>query len=73
MNSALGQAWSRIHKSLNFINSFKVIGDGGHSISAFYSVKLCVTINFSFSFGVVLYSMYSVYATVLLDERGCYL
>ena len=56
-------------------------GDGGrgHSTSAFYSVKLCVLINFSlchnvlcFSFVVVLYSMYSLYAiirVVLLNER----
>ena len=51
---------------------------GGHSTSAFYSVKLCVMINFSlrhnvlcFSFVVVLYSMYSLYAiikVVLLNE-----
>ena len=41
----------------------------GHSASALYSVKLCVMINFSlchnvlcFSFVVVLYSMYSLYA-----------
>ena len=58
-----------------------VMGGGrgrGHSNSAFYSVKLCVMINFSLqhnalclSFVVVLYSMYSLYATikvVLLDE-----
>ena len=63
----------------------KVIGDGkwggGDSTSTFYSVKLCVMINFSlhhnnvfcFSFGVVLYSMYGVYAVVVLDERGCHL
>ena len=58
-------------------------GRGGHSNSAFYSVKLCVMINFSLqrnmlclSFVVVLYSMYSLYAVikmVLLDERGCHL
>ena len=57
-------------------------GGGGHSNSAFYSVKLCVMINFSLqhnvlwlSFVVVLYSMYSLYAVikmVLLDERGCH-
>ena len=41
-------------------------GGGGHSNSTFYSVKLCVMINFSLhhnvlclSFVVVLYSMYS--------------
>ena len=46
-------------------------GGGGHSASAFYSVKLCVMINFSlhhnvlcFSFAVVLYSMYSLYAII---------
>ena len=56
-------------------------GGGGHSNFAFYSVKLCVLINFShqhnvlcLSFVVVLYSMYSLYAAIkiiLLDERGC--
>ena len=55
---------------------------GGHSASAFYSVKLCVMINFSlchnvlcFSFVVVLYSMYSLYAiikVVILNERDCH-
>ena len=60
-----------------------VIGDGGGEVlSAFYSVKLCAMINFSlrnnvlcFSFVVVMYSMYSLYAiikVVLLDERGCH-
>ena len=56
-------------------------GEGGdrHYASAFYSVKLCVMIKFSlrhnvlcFSFVVVLYSMYSLYAiikVVLLNER----
>ena len=50
-------------------------GGGIHSASAFYSVKLCVMINFSFSFVVVLYSMYSLYAiikVVLLNERDCH-
>ena len=57
-------------------------GGGGHSTSAFYSVKLCVMINFSlchnvlcFSFVVVLYSQYSLYAiikVVLLNERDCH-
>ena len=54
-------------------------GGGEHSASTFYSVKLCVMINFSlrhnvlcFSFVVVLYPMYSLYAiieVVLLNER----
>ena len=57
-------------------------GGGGHSACAFYSVKLCVMINFCprdnvlcFSFVVVLYSMYSLYTiikVVLLDERDCH-
>ena len=57
-------------------------GREGHSASAFYSVKLCVMINFSlchnvlcFRFVVVLYSMYSLFAiieVVLLNERGCH-
>ena len=81
MNPTLCDAGSRIHKI-----SSKVIGDwgggGGHSASAFYSVKLCVMINFGlrhnrlcFSFVVVLYSMYSLYAiikVVLLNERDCH-
>ena len=56
-----------------------VMTGGGHSASTFYSVKLCVTINFSlrhnvlcFSFVVVLYSIYGLYAiikVVLLNER----
>ena len=82
----LGHAGSRrIHKISSTLS--KVIGDGGeggggHSNSAFYSVKLCVTINFTLqhnvfclSFVVVLYSMYSLYGVikmVLLDERGCH-
>ena len=62
-----------------------VMGEGGrgeHSASTFYSVKLCVMINFSlcrnvlcFSFVVVLYAMYSLYAiikVVLLNERDCH-
>ena len=83
MNPALFDAGSRIHKISSTLS--KVIGDwgggggGGHSVSVFYSVKLCVMINFSlrhnvlsFSFVVVLYSMYSLYAVikvVLLNER----
>ena len=82
MNPALCHAGSRIHKISLTLS--KVIGDGGerHSASAFYSVKLCVMINFSFrhnvlcfSFVVVLYSMYSLYAiikVVLLNERDCH-
>ena len=48
-----------------------VMGEGGHSNSTFYSVKLCVMINFNLhhnvlclSFVVVLYSMYSLYAVI---------
>ena len=85
MNPALCDAGGRIHKISSALS--KVIGDGGggggaHSASAFYSVKLCVMINFSlrhnvlcFSFVVVLYSMYSLYAiikVVLLNERDCH-
>ena len=84
MNPALCHAGSRIHKISSILS--KVIGDwgsgGGHSASAFYSVKLCVMINFSlrhnvlcFSFVVVLYSMYSLYAiikVVLLNELDCH-
>ena len=69
MNPALCDAGSRIHKISS--TRLKVIGDwggggggGGHSASTFYSVKLCVMINFSlghnvfcFSFVVVLYSI----------------
>ena len=57
-------------------------GGGGHSNSVFYSVKLCVMINFSLqhnvlclSFVIVFYSMYSLYTVikrVLLDKRGCH-
>ena len=49
-------------------------GGRGHSNSAFYFVKLCVMINFSFqynvlclSFVVVLYSMYSLYPGVYMQ------
>ena len=85
MNPALCHAGGRIHKTSSTLS--KVIGDwggGGHSASAstFYSVKLCVMINFSlchnvlcFSFVVVLYSMYSLYAiikVVILNERDCH-
>ena len=87
MNPALCHTGSRIHKiSLTFS---KVIGDGwgggerrGHFASAFYSVKLCVVINFSlrhnvlcFSFVVVLYPMSSLYViieVVLFNERDCH-
>ena len=57
-------------------------GGGGHSASAFDSVKLCGMINFSlrqnvlcFSLVVVLYSMYSLYAiikVVFYNERDCH-
>ena len=57
-------------------------GGGGDSTSTFYSVKLCVMINFSlhhnvlcFSFVVVLYSIYGLYViikVVLLNERDCH-
>ena len=83
MNPALCDAGNRIHKILSTLS--KVIGDwgggggGGITAFAFYSVKLCVMINFSlhhnvlsFSFVVVLYSMYSLCAitkVVLLNER----
>ena len=88
MNPAVCDAGSRIHKISSALS--KVIGDwgggggggGGHSASTFYSVKLCVMINFSlchnvlcFSFVLVLYSMYSLYAiikVVLLNERDCH-
>ena len=75
MNPALCDGGSRIHKISSTLS--KVIGDGGgrgeggHYVSAFYSVKLCVMIKFSlrhnvlcFSFFVVLYSMYSLYAII---------
>ena len=87
MDPALCHAGSRIHKISSTLS--KVISDWGggggregHSASAFYSVKLCVMINFSFchnvlclSFVVPLYSMYSLYAiikVVLLNERDCH-
>ena len=85
MNPALCHAGSRIHKISSALS--KVIGDGGGGgggagHSAVYFVKLCVMINFSlrhkvlcFSFVVVLYSMYSLYAiikVVLLNERDCH-
>ena len=82
MNPALSDAGSGIHKISSTFS--KVNGDGGgggHSASAFYSVKLCVMINFSlrhnvlcFSFVVVLYAMYGLYAiikVVLLNESDC--
>ena len=83
MNPALCYVGSSIHNISSALS--KVIGDGGgggHSASTIYSVKLCVMINFSlchnvlcFSFVVVLYSMYSLYAiikVVLLNERECH-
>ena len=86
MNPALCHTGSRIHEISSTLS--KVIGGGGggggggHFTSAFYSIKLCVMINFSlrhnvlcFSFVVVLYSMYSLYAiikVVLLNEKDCH-
>ena len=84
MNPALYDAGSRIYKISSTLS--KIIGNrgggGGGGHSAFYSVKLCVLNNFSlhhnvlcFSFVVVLYSMYSLYAiikVVLLNERDCH-
>ena len=77
----LGAGFIKFHQ---LFQQVLVIGGGGglHSNQAFYSVKLCVMINFSLqhnvlclSFVVVLYSMYSLYGVikmVLLDERGCH-
>ena len=83
MNLALCPAG--IHKILSTLSNVIGVGGGGgggHSASAFYSVKLCVMINFSlhhnvlcFSSVVVLYSRYSLYAiikVVLLNERDCH-
>ena len=86
MNPALCDAGSRIHKMPSALS--KVIGYWGgergvkHSASAFYSVKLCVMVNFSLchnmlcvSFLVVLYSMYILYTitkVVLLNEKDCH-
>ena len=83
MNPALCDAGRRIHKISSTLS--KVIcdgGGGGGGHSAFFSVKLCVMINFSlrhnvlcFSFVVILYSVYSLYAiikVVLLNERDCH-
>ena len=79
MNPALCHAESRIHK---ISSRSLVIGEGGHSTSAFDSVKLCVMINFGlshnvlcFTFVVVLYSMYGLHAiikVVFLNERDCH-
>ena len=73
MNPALCHAGSRIHKissALSKVTGNSGGGGGGHSAFAFYSLKLCVMINFGlrhnvlcFSFVVVLYSMYSLYAS----------
>ena len=84
MNPTFCHAGSRIHKissTLSKVGDREGGGVRGHSASPFYSVKLCVMINFSlchnvlcFSFVVVLYSMYSLYAiikVVLLNERDC--
>ena len=57
---------------LQFFQRSLVIWGGGHSTSAFDSVKVCVMINFSlrhnvlcFSFVVVLHSMYIAYMQLL--------
>ena len=85
----LGAGFIKFHQLFQKLLVMSVCGGGGggrggsrHSNSAFYSVDLCVTINFSlrhnvlcFSFVVILYSMYSLYAVikmVFLDERGCH-
>ena len=69
--------WLTFHK---LFEKLLVMGGGGHSNSTFYSVELCVMINFSLqhnvlclSFVAVLYSMYNLYAVikiVLLDGRS---
>ena len=76
----LGAGFIKFHQL--FQKLLVMEGGGGGSNSAFYSVKLCVMINFSLrhnvlclSFVVVLYSMYGLYAIikmVLLDERDCH-
>ena len=66
MNPALCDAGSRIHKI-----SSKVIGDWGGGGA---TLRLCHN-GLCFSFVVVLYSMYSLYAiikVVLLNERDCH-
>ena len=77
----LGAGFIKFHQ---VFQKLLVMGEGGvgHSNPAFYSVKLCVMINFSLqhnvlclSFVAVLYSTYSLYAVIkmfLLDERGCH-
>ena len=54
-------------------------GGGGGRHSAFYSVKLCVVVNFSlrhnvlcFSFVDSVYSLYAIIKVVLLNERDCH-
>ena len=74
----LGAGFLKFHQL--FQRSLVIGGGEGHS--ALYSVKLCVMINVSlrhnvpcFSFVVVLYSMYSLYAIikeVFLNERDCH-
>ena len=82
----LGAGFIKFHQL--FQRSLVMGGGGGgvrgHSTfsSSLPSLKLCVMINFSlrhnvlcFSFVVVLYSMYSLYAiikVVLLNERDCH-
>ena len=82
MNPGLCHAGSRIHNFSSTLSN--IIGEGGGGgvlllRLAFYSVKLCVMINFSlrhnvlcFSFVVILHFMYSLYAiikVVLLNEK----
>ena len=74
----LGAGFINFHKL--FQKLLVMEGGGRHSNSTFYSVKLCVMINFSLdhnvlclSFVVVMYSMYNLDAvikTVHLDQRG---
>ena len=69
-------------KCYKLFQKLLVMEEGGHSNSTFYSVKLCVIINFGLlhnalclSFVVVLYFMYGLYAVikmVLLDKKGCH-
>ena len=75
----LGAVFIKFHQ---LFQKLLVMGGRGTLYFSFYSVELCVMMNFSLrhnvlclSFVVVLYSMYSLYAiiyVVLLDERGCH-
>ena len=80
LSVTLGAGFIKFHQF--FQSSLGEGGGGGEWLSAFHSVKLCVMINFSlghnvlcFSFVVVLYSMYGLYAiikVVFLNERDCH-